>query len=72
METINNTLAQYGAEIGLGDVIVRNAKATGVRVVVKRGRIRFESAGSGQLLASGPISAKTVETFVESFWFWEK
>lgn len=72
METVNNALAAYGAAIGVGGVIVRNDKATGVQVAVKRGRIRFESTNSGRLLASGPIKAQTVETFVESFWFWEK
>ena len=44
----------------------------GVAITVKGKRIRFESTGSGRLLASGPISAATVETFVESFWFWAK
>lgn len=72
MELVQSALAAYGVSLGLQGVIVRNEKATGVQVVVKRGRIRFESTGSGRLLASGPVSAATVEKFVESFWFWKK
>ncbi|MFA5387556.1 MAG: hypothetical protein WC322_04185 [Candidatus Paceibacterota bacterium] len=72
MEVVQHALAAYGATLGLQGVIIRNEKATGVAVVVKGKRIRFESTGSGHLLASGPVAASTVEKFVESFWFWKK
>lgn len=72
MELIKQTLEVYGATISMQGVIFRNDKATGVAVVVKGKRIRFESTGSGRLLASGPVTASTVEKFVEAFWFWEK
>ncbi len=72
MELIKQTLAAYGATIDMQGVICRNDKVTGVAVVVKGKRIRFESTSSRRLMASGPIIATTVEKFVESFWFWEK
>lgn len=72
MLTVENALKQYGATIGLGGQIVRNEKSTGVVVNIRSGRIRFASSESCKSLASGPVSARTVETFVESFWFWEK
>jgi len=70
MELVKQALAAYGATLGESGVICRNEKATGVQV--KAGRVRFESTGSGRLLASGPVKAESVERFVESFWFWAK
>ena len=72
MDLVQQALAAYGATLGLQGVICRNEKATGVAVAVKGKRIRFESTGSGRLLASGPVVTSTVEKFVESFWFWKK
>jgi hypothetical protein len=68
---IDVALRAYGAHLNDENFIVRNAKATGVRVVIKGKRIRIEMASS-ELLASGPISVETVERFVERFWFWTK
>ena len=73
MEVVQQALAAYGATLGThGAIINRSGSVTGVAVSIKKSRIRFESTGSGRLLASGPVAASTVETFVESFWFWEK
>jgi len=72
METVVQALAAYGATLSDWGVIIRNGKATGVNVVVRKGRVNFKSTGSGKLLASGPLEAASVERFVESFWFWEK
>ena len=72
MEVVMQALAAYGATLSQQGVVVRDGKATGCAVSVKKGRIRFEPTGSGRLLASGPVVAATVEAFVKSFWFWEK
>jgi hypothetical protein len=70
METVINTLAVYGATLD-GDFIARNGKKTGVKVVQKKGRLRFEM-DTGGLLMSGPVKPETVQEFVEKFWYWKK
>jgi len=72
MEMVIAALALYGATLGSDGTICRDSCTSGIRVVIKARRIRFESTGSGKLLASGPVVSKTVENFVERFWFWEK
>lgn len=63
-------LAPFGASLGAGGYIVRHdGVATGVRVVQKGRRFRFES-GDGLLMASGPATAQAVDKFVRAFWFW--
>jgi hypothetical protein len=70
MELIKQALQQYGATLTDVNFIARNDKVMYVQVVIKGKRLRFE--GHGKLLASGPVTAKFVESFVEQFWFWEK
>lgn len=72
MDSVELTLAQYGATLGIGGQIVRNEKSTGVMVRIVRQRIRFESSTTGSLIATGPVKPSTVEKFVEAFWFWSK
>ena len=72
MEIVTQALAQYGASLDPSGAIVREGKTTGVRCRVRAGRVRFEFTSTGILLASGTLGADAVETFVESFWFWEK
>lgn len=64
-------LQAYDAHLADGGRIVRRGKTLGVRIVEKKNRLRIETV-SGSLLASGPITERTVERFVESFWFWSK
>lgn len=64
-------LGAYDAHIAQDGRIVRKGTTFGVRIVESRKRLRIESV-AGTLLASGPIEARTVERFVESFWFWTK
>lgn len=70
---VNDTLKQYGAKLDARGTIVRGKKPTLVRVESKDGRLYFRGAsGQQQLLMSGPVESKTVEDFVEKFWFWAK
>lgn len=64
-------LVAYGATLTSEGFIQTGDKVMRVRVVVKKGRARAESA-TGQLLASGPPTAKFIQDFVEKFWFWER
>jgi len=43
----------------------------GVVITEKRNRLRIESV-AGTMLASGPVEPRTVERFVESYWYWTK
>ena len=70
MDIIKQALQQYGAGLTDENFISRNDKVLSVQAVIKGKRLRFE--GAGKLIASGPITAKFVESFVEQFWFWEK
>lgn len=70
---VNDTLRQYGAKLDARGTIVRGEKTTLVRVESKDCRLYFRGAsGQQQLLMSGPVEHKTVEDFVEKFWFWTK
>ena len=66
-----SALGAYDAHLAEDGRIVRKGKTLGVTITEKKNRLRIESV-AGSLLASGPIEAKTVEQFVESFWFWTK
>lgn len=72
MQTIIETLAAYGATLGSYGEIIRNGKSTGVTASIKGRRIRFCSLNTTQLVMSGPVTTRTVEKFVESFWYWSK
>ena len=64
-------LTAYDAHLAEDGRIVRKGNTLGVVITEKKDRLRIESV-TGTLLASGPIEGKTVERFVESFWFWQK
>ena len=69
----NVTLADYGAYINENDRFVKGDKViTSVRIKIVNGRLRFENAMSDDLVMSGTISSKTIESFVTKFWYWEK
>ena len=71
MEVVQRALADYGASLtDDGYIISKSGKVTGVCVTIQRECIRFE--GSHGLLGSGPIVEKTVQKFVENFWFWKR
>lgn len=64
-------LGAYDAHLAEDGRIVRKGRTLGVVITEKGNRLRIESV-AGSLLASGPIEPRTVEQFVESFWFWTK
>jgi len=68
---INDALLQYSASLSPDGLIQRDGKTLPVFVKIAKNRLRFIST-SGNLLSSGPVDSKTVEKFVEDFWFWEK
>lgn len=68
------TLKLYGADLSLiGCEIFNKQKIpSGVYITVKGQRIQFRTCDSNTLLMTGPEDMKTIENFVEKFWFWEK
>lgn len=69
----NVTLADYGAHINERDQFVKGDKViASVRIKIMKGRIRFENTMTDDLVMSGTISSKTIESFVTKFWYWEK
>ena len=64
-------LSAYDAHLADDGRVVRKGKTLGVVITEKKNRLRIESV-AGSLLASGPIEPRTVERFVESFWYWKK
>lgn len=69
-EVVREALKSYGATLTEDGFIARDGKRTGVRVVVSRKRLRYQSVD--RLLATGPITAESVCKFVADFWFWKK
>ena len=71
-EFFNTALVKFGASVtddGLfkkGDRIISS-----VQIKIIKGRIRFESRMTGELVMSGPLSSKTITSFVTKFWFWK-
>lgn len=43
-----------------------------VKVVIAKRRLRFENRMTGDLVASGPITAAFARSFCKKFWFWEE
>ena len=64
-------LTAYDAHLADDGRVVRKGKTLGVVIKEQKNRLRIESV-AGSLLASGPIEPRTVERFVESFWYWTK
>ena len=67
---VRDRLAVYGAILNAGDEIERNNRPLKVTIREAGKRLRFESAGTGALLFTGPLAATAVDRFVTSFWFW--
>ena len=71
-DVIADGLAPYHAALDSeGFIQTERHGVTGVRMTIKRGRIRAESAAGG-LLWSGPVTPEAVGQFVEKFWYWTK
>ena len=64
-------LTAYDAHLADDGRVVRKGKTLGVVIKEQKNRLRIESV-AGSLLASGPIEPRTVERFVEGFWYWKK
>lgn len=69
LEVVREALKPYGATLTDEGFIAKNGP-TSIQVVVKGKRLLFQ--GGVHLMASGPITAARVESFVEKFWFWKK
>lgn len=67
---VSSTLARYGASLTDDDRIARPERVTGVRLEIRKGRLRAMNGES--LLASFPAAdvAGGVAAFVERFWYW--
>ena len=70
MDIVDQALSAYHASLTSEGFIQTPKKVLGVQVKIDGTRLHFE--GAGRLLASGPIAAKTVESFVGKFWYWKK
>ena len=72
-DAIVTALARYGAHLTDDGRIATNEKVLGVRLEVRKGRLRALSASSGNLIASFPASriGLGVADFVEHFWYWK-
>lgn len=64
-------LSAYDAHLADDGRIVRKGKILGVVIKERKNCLRIESV-VGTLLASGPVEPRTVERFVESYWYWKK
>lgn len=69
---ISATLAQYNAVLTDTDTISKGGNNLGIKVIAAKKRLRLESELTGHLYTSGAIEPKTIEDFVESFWYWVK
>lgn len=73
MEIINEALKEFGASLTEEGLIAKgNRVIPSIQVEVVKNRIRFVNRMNGDLVMSGPVSKRTVSTFVKKFWFWEK
>lgn len=72
IEQQRETLKRYGADITAdGQIITPSNKLSGVYIRFKKTRLRMITQ-TDDLLMSGPIEPRTIEQFVEKFWYWKK
>lgn len=72
-EFFNITLADFGASVTEDGLFSKgNRIIPSVQIKIVKGRVRFENRMTGDLVMSGPISSRTITSFVRKFWFWEK
>lgn len=68
---INRALEPFNASIDASGVIHKGPNPLPVRCTIKGRRLRFESASTADLRASGPVTADFVRGFVGRFWGWQ-
>lgn len=72
-EELKNALAPYGATITEEGLFQKgNRVIPSVQIKIVKNRLRFENRMTGDLIMSGPVSGRTIVSFVKKFWFWEK
>ena len=72
-EMLNTELAKFGASLTDGGLFQKgNRVISSVQVKIEKNRLRFENRMNGDLLSSGPVTARTISSFVKKFWYWEK
>ena len=70
---LNDKLAEFGASLTDEGLFQKgNRVIPTVQVKIKKNRLRFENRINGDLLSSGPVTARTISSFVKKFWYWEK
>ena len=70
---ILTALEKYNASLDENDCIISaKGKQTGVCIVAKGNRLRYEVFETGTLLASSPQTEKGIENFLEKYWYWDK
>lgn len=70
---LNEALKPYGASIDANGFFWKgNRQIPSVLVRIVKDRVLFENRMTGELVASGPVSGRTVTGFVKKFWYWKK
>lgn len=69
LAVIAEGLKPYGASLNeAGYIVNADGGVTGIKVIPRSGRLRFESDRSLQM--TGGITVACVAAFVERFWYW--
>lgn len=72
-QIVNEGLSVFNAKLTEDCLIQKgNRVIPSVQVLVAENRLRFENRMTGELVASGSISAAFAKSFCKRFWFWEE
>ena len=72
-QIVDEGLSVFNAKLTEDCLIQKgNRVIPSVKVIVARSRLRFENRMTGDLVASGPITAAFAKAFCKKFWFWEE
>ncbi len=70
---INDTLVKFGASLTAENQFQKgNRVIPSVEVKIEKNRIRMINRMNGDLVMSGPVTPRSIESFVKKFWYWEK
>ena len=70
---LSKALEPFGASVTEQGLFAKgNREIPSVQISIVKNRLCFTNRMTGDLIMSGPVSARTIQNFVKKFFYWEK